>query len=420
VSEEETVFSQPPGPAPGTRWPVALRSLRHRDFRRFWIGLVISVIGTWMQITAQGWLVYDLTRSPLYLGIVGACGALPVLLFSLPAGVIADRFNKRRIVLITQSLAALQAGLLALLVYTGVVKVWHVMAMAGMLGVVNAFDMPARQSMVLDLVERSDIFNAVSLNSSAFNSGRVIGPSVAGILLAAAGMAGCFLINALSFLPLIVILATIRPRPPRPVTEGSLLDHIGSGLRWVRGHRVALALLILTGLASLFAMPYVTLMPLFARDIFHTGPRGYGFLMSAPALGSLLAATIMTAIGHRFRLGAITVLGSFVFPLALLLLGSATSYLVALPFLFFIGLGMMSFSTTSNTMLQKEPPDELRGRVMGLRAFVFAGMAPLGNLQIGVMAEWLGPRRAIAIDGAICLVAAVVAWWRAPELRRSD
>jgi MFS family permease len=202
---------------------VALRSLRHRDFRRFWIGMLISVTGTWMQITAQAWLVYDLTKSPLYLGIVGACGSLPVLLFSLPAGVVADRFSKHRVVFITQSLAALQAGLLALLVYTGVVKVWHVMAMAGMLGLVNAFDMPTRQSMVLDLVERDDIFNAVSLNSSAFNSGRVIGPSVAGILLAAAGMAGCFLINALSFLPFIAILAVIRPRPPRPVTEGSML-----------------------------------------------------------------------------------------------------------------------------------------------------------------------------------------------------
>jgi len=420
VSEEGPVFPRPPGKAPLTRWPVALRSLRHRDFRRFWIGLLISVIGTWMQIAAQGWLVYDLTKSPLYLGIVGACGSLPILLFSLPAGVIADRFSKHRIVFVTQSLAALQADVLALLVYTGIVKVWHVMAMAGMLGVVNAFDMPTRQSMVLDLVERDEIFNAVSLNSSAFNSGRVIGPSVAGVLLAAAGMAGCFLINALSFLPLIVILATIRPRPPRPVTEGSMLEHIGSGVRWVRGHSVAVALLALTGLASLFAMPYATLMPLFARDIFHTGPRGYGFLMSAPALGALLAATTMTAIGHRFRLGPITMLGSFVFPLALILLGSAPSYMAAVAVLFILGLGMMSFNTTSNTILQKEPPDELRGRVMGLRAFVFAGMAPLGNLQIGAMAEWLGPRWAVAIDGAICLAAAAMAWWRAPQLRRSE
>jgi len=420
VPEDGSLFSGPPDQAPVTRWPMGLRSLRHRDFRRFWIGLVISVTGTWMQTAAQGWLVYDLTKSPLYLGIVGACGSLPILLFSLPAGVIADRFSKHRIVFITQSLSALQAAVLALLVYTGVVKVWHVMAMAAMLGAVNAFDMPTRQSMVLDLVERDDIFNAVSLNSSAFNSGRVIGPSVAGVLLAAAGMAGCFFINALSFLPLIVILATIHPRPPRPVAAGSMRQHIGSGLRWARGHSVAVALLALTGLASLFAMPYATLMPLFARDIFHMGPRGYGFLMSAPALGSLLAATAMAALGHRFRLGPITVLGSFVFPLALILLGGAPSYAIAVAVLFLLGLGIMSFNMTSNTILQKEPPDELRGRVMGLRAFVFAGMAPLGNLQIGAVAQWLGPRWAVAIDGAICLAAAAIAWWRAPALRGTE
>jgi MFS family permease len=399
---------------------MGLRSLRHRDFRRFWIGLVISVTGTWMQAAAQGWLVYDLTKSPLYLGIVGACGALPILLFSLPGGVIADRFSKHRIVFITQSLSALQAVVLALLVYTGVVRVWHVMVMAATLGVVNAFDMPTRQSMVLDLVEREDIFNAVSLNSSAFNSGRVIGPSVAGVLLAAAGMAGCFFINALSFLPLIVILATIRPRRPRPVGAGSMLAHIGSGLRWARGHSVAVALLALTGLASLFAMPYATLMPLFASGVYHVGPRGYGFLMSAPAVGSLLAASAMAALGHRFRLGPITMLGSFVFPLALILLGGAPSYAIAVAVLFLLGLGIMAFNMTSNTILQKEPPDELRGRVMGLRAFVFAGMAPLGNLQIGAVAQWLGPRWAVAIDGAICLAAAAIAWWRAPGLRRTE
>ena len=373
-----------------------------------------------MQNAAQGWLVYDLTKSPLYLGIVGALGSLPVLLFSLPAGVIADRYSKHRILFVTQTLAALQAGVLALLVYLRVVEVWHVMALAVLLGMINAFDMPTRQSMVLELVEREDIFNAVALNSSAFNAGRVIGPSVAGVLLAAAGMAGCFLINAISFLPLIVILTTIRARPPRAVTEGSMLAHIGSGVKWVRGQPVAMALLALTGISSLFAMPYATLMPLFAREVFHTGPQGYGFLMSAPALGSLTAAVAMAKEGHRYRIGAITVLGSFLFPVALLLLAAAPSYAVAVIFLFMVGLGMMSFNTTSNTMLQKDPPDELRGRVMGLRAFVFAGMAPLGNLQMGAAAQWLGPKWAVAIGGLVCLVTAGVAWWRVPKLRNAE
>jgi len=373
-----------------------------------------------MQAAAQAWLVYDLTNSPLYLGVVGACGSLPILLFSLPAGAVADRFSKRRIVLLTQVLAMLQAGALALLVYMGVVRVWHVMALAAFLGIINAFDMPTRQSMVMELVGREDIFNAVSLNSSAFNIGRVVGPSLAGMLLATAGMPGCFLINALSFLPLVVALTIISPYSQLPKMNGAMRDHIAGGLRWVRAQPVAIALLAITAISSLFAMPYATLMPLFAQDLFHTGPQGYGFLMSAPAIGSLSAAMLLTALGHRYRLGSIVLFGSFLFPVALLLLSGAQTYVIAVVFLLLIGLGMMAFNATSNTMLQKAPPDELRGRVMGLRAFVFAGFAPLGNLQIGAAAEWLGPRWAVAIGGSVCLLTALITWRSTPGLRESE
>lgn len=408
----------PPTADRPTRWPTGLRSLRHRDFRWFWIGLLISVNGTWMQNAAQGWLVYELTGSPLYLGIVGACGTLPILLLSLPAGVLADRWSKRRIVLVTQSIAALQAATLAVLVYTGAVHVWHVMVLAGLLGVVNAFDMPTRQSMVLELVGREDILNAVSLNSSAFNAGRVIGPSVAGVLLASAGMAGCFALNALSFLPLIAAMSVIRPRPGQALPKGSLLQQIAGGLAWVRGHRVAASLLTLTAISGLFAMPYATLMPLFARNVFQVGPQGYGLLMSAPAVGSLLAASSIAALGHRFRTGRITLAGALLFPCSLLLLAAAPTYPVALAVLLLTGFGMMSFNTTSNTILQQAPPDEMRGRVMGVRAFLFGGMGPMGNMQIGAMAQWLGPRWAVAAGSLICLAAAFTAWWRVPALTR--
>lgn len=402
-----------------TRWPTGLRSLRHRDFRWFWVGLLISVVGTWMQNAAQGWLVYELTGSPLYLGIVGACGTVPILLLSLPAGVLADRWSKRRIVLVTQSAATFQAAALAVLVYTGRVRVWHVMLLAGLLGVVNAFDMPTRQSMVLELVGRKeDILNAVSLNSSAFNAGRVIGPSVAGVLLAGAGMAGCFALNAVSFLPLIVAMAFIRTHPGRVLPKGSLFQQIGGGLAWVRGHKVALSLLVLTAISGIFAMPYATLMPLFARKVFSVGPQGYGLLMSAPAVGSLLAAGSIAALGHRFHIGRITLAGALLFPCSLLLLALAPSYPVALAVLVLIGFGMMSFNTTSNSMLQREPPDELRGRVMGVRAFLFGGMGPVGNMQIGALAQWLGPRLAIATGSVVCLLAALATWWRVPGLRQ--
>jgi len=411
--------SEPTEPQ-ATRWPVALRSLRHRDFRLFWIGMIISVTGTWMQNAAQAWLVYDLTRSPLYLGIVGAIGSAPVLLFALPAGVIADRYSKHKIIFVTQTAAMIQASILALLVYLKVVQVWHVMLLAACLGMVNAFDMPARQAMVMELVTRDDVFNAISLTSSAFNSGRIIGPSVAGLLIAAAGMAGCFFINALSFLPLIVFLAMIHPRPPQRTLEMPMLGNIFGGMRWVATNRVATVLLIMTAVASLFGMPYATLMPLLAKAIFHTGPRGYGLLLSAPAAGSLMTAVLMALIGHRCRLGVIAVLGSVLFPMALLLLAGAPTYAAAIGVLFFVGVGMMSFTAVSNTILQKSAPDEMRGRVMGLRVFVHAGMAPLGNLQIGALAQWLGPRLAVTAGAVICLLTALVSWWRAPELRASE
>ena len=406
--------------APTTRWPAAFRSLRYRDFRIFWGGQVISVIGTWMQHTAQGWLVYQLTNSSLYLGLVGACSAAPMLLFTLPAGVVADRCNKRKIVLVTQSLATLQAFGLAALVYTDVVRVWHVMLMAAALGVINAFDMPTRQSMPLELVGREDVLNAVSLNSSAFNSGRVIGPTIAGLLVASAGLGGCFLINAISFVPVVIALAVIRLRPVPKAAGGSMTTHIKEGLSWVRGQPIAVALLTLTAVFSVFAMPYATLLPVFARDVFRTGPRGLGFMHSAYGLGAVTAALWLAARGHRWRLGALATGGSFLFAIALVAVGWSPEYALAILFLFLTGLGLMTFNAVSNTMLQRDPPDELRGRVVSLRVFLFAGFAPLGSLQIGAMGQWLGPRLAVAISGLVCLATALLARWRVPALWRKE
>lgn len=406
--------------AAARRWPEALRSLRHRDFRRFWFGLIISVVGTWMQMVAQGWLVLKLTDSPLYLGLVGACGSLPMLVFALPAGVAADRFTKQRLLIITQSLAMVQAFVLAGLVHFGVVRIWHVMALAACLGTVNAFDMPTRHAMVLDLAAREDVLNAVALNSSAFNSGRIVGPAVAGLLVARAGMAGCFFINGLTFFATIIALLTIRPRPPRAVLDGDLVRHIKDGLAWVRDNRHATWLLALTAVSSIFAMPYTTLMPIFARDVLGVGPQGFGFLMSASGLGALTSALALTAFGSKWRLGLLTSIGSFSFPLALLLVSMAPVYALAAACIYFTGVGMMLFNAVSNTILQKTPPDALRGRVMSLRTFFFAGLGPVGNLQIGVTGEWLGARGAIALGAAACLAMAALAWWRAPEVRRTE
>lgn len=426
MGENQTTDGEAAGPEtstrePGRRWPEALRSLRHRDFRRFWLGLIVSVMGTWMQMVAQGWLVLELTGSALYLGFVGACATAPMLLFTLPAGVVADRLSKRKILLVTQSLAMVQAFTLAALTYWGAVEVWHVMTLAACLGTVNAFDMPTRHAMVIDLVGREDVRNAVPLNSSAFNTGRIIGPAVAGVLVASAGIPGCFLVNGFTFIPMLVVLAFMSPlKPALRETNESVLHQIKEGLRWVRGQRVAMALLGMIAVTSVFAMPQATLLPLFAKNVFHMGPKGYGYMMSAYGLGALCSAVALTVFSNRLRLGALVTVGSFLFPVALLSLMAAPRYSFALGSLFLVGMGMMLFNAVVNIILQKAPPDELRGRVMSLRTFLFAGMMPLGNLQIGAVGEWLGPRAAVGIGGLVCLTAAIVLWWRVPRVRQSD
>ena len=408
------------GTAVGMRWPTGLRALRHRDFRLFWFGLIVSVMGTWMQNAAQGWLVLELTDSSLWLGLVAACGSLPMLLFSLPAGVIADRFPKRNILLFTQTLAMVQAFVLAGLIYAHIVQVWHVMVLAALLGVVNALDMPTRQAMVMELTGREDLLNAVSLNSSAFNAGRIVGPAIGGILMAAVGMATCFLINGISFAAIIVALAFIRPRPPAEVMNGKMLAQIAVGIDWAKKEPVARALLMLIAVVSIFGMSYAVLLPVFARHVFDAGPKAYGFLVSSYAAGAMASAVGLAALGDRWNLGRPLTVGGFLFPLALFGVALAPRYALAMGSLFLTGVGMMMFNAAANTILQKLSPDELRGRVMSIRALLFAGMMPLGSLQIGALGQWLGPRDAVAIGGAVCFIAALIAWRRVPGLRRSS
>jgi len=417
--DNDATSSEMPRSAPATRWQTALRSLEHRDFRLFWAGLLISVTGTWMQRAAQGWLVLELTGSAFSLGIVAACGAFPILLFSLFAGVIADRFTKRNILLVTQSLAMTQALLLAWLTYTDLVQVWHVMLLAAFLGTVNAFDMTTRHAMTIELASREDVFNAVSLNSSALQMGRIAGPAVGGVLLATAGIAGCFLINGLTFLPIIIMLMLISPRRPQKVRSRPMLGHIREGVAWVKDQPVPRTVLAMIAVSSLFAMPYVTLLPIFAEKVFAVGPQGYGFMFSAPGAGALIAAVVLTTKSHRWRPGAVVTFGSLFFPLMLAAVAISPHYVVALVMLFLTGLGMMTFNVVANTMLQRAPPDELRGRIMSLRTFVFAGFTPFGNLELGAVAEWLGPRAALGIGAGVCLASALTAWRRVPALRRS-
>jgi len=373
-----------------------------------------------MQRAAQGWLVYELTDRALYLGIVAACGTVPMLILSLPAGVLADRLPKRNILLVTQSLAMAQAFVLAALIYTETVRVWHVMVMAAFLGTVWAFDMPTRHAMVLELVSKDDALNAVGLNSSAFMTGRIIGPALGGLLIETAGLAICFFINGITFLGIIVALLLIGSIRTGSAASSPMLTQIGEGVRWARHNAVAFVLLALITVASLYGLSYVVLLPVFARDTFRAGPIGLGFMMTAYAVGGLTATAVLTTVGHRWPMGRLTTIGSFVFPIALALLALAPSYAFGIAALSIAGFGMMMFNVTANTMLQKMSPDELRGRVMSLRSFLFAGMSWLGDLQISALAEWFNERAAVVIGAGICLAAAISAWSRVPQLRSSE
>jgi predicted MFS family arabinose efflux permease len=341
--------------------------------------------------------------------------------------VVADRFSKRNILLVTQSVAMLQAFTLAALVYSGLIQVWHVMVLATLLGIVHSFDMPTRHAMVIEVSSREDLLNAVSLNSSAFNAGRIVGPAVAGVLIAARspadsllGMADCFLVNGLSFLATLVALWGIAPRKPTLAATRPMLTQILDGLAWVKGLPVAKGLLAMIGVTSIFAMTYATLLPVFAEEVFGMGSAGYGFLLSSYAAGALTSAVLLTALGHKRPLGRLLTLGSYWFPFSLGALALAWSYSAAVVALFLTGVGLMLFNAVSNTMLQALSPDELRGRVMSMRTLVFAGMMPAGSLQMGALGEWLGPRAAVGVGALVCLLAAVAAFLLLPQLRHSS
>lgn len=390
------------------RGPAALRALRHRDFSLFWCGLLVSATGSWMQNVAQGWLVFDLTHSKFYLGLVGAMGTLPVLLLTLPSGVIADRFNKRKITIVTQSAAMVLAFALAALAYTGVIEPWHIVAIAALSGAVNALDIPARQSLTIELVGKEDLLNAVALNSSAFNGARIVGPAVAGVILATSGAAACFLFNGISYLAVIVGLAMIRSSRLRAGSSAKpMLAEIREGLHFARGHALIRDLLLMTAVASIFALQYSTLMPALAKDVLGVGPEGLGILMAAAGLGALSAALAVAGIGHRFRQGTIVTVGSILAPVGLVALSMSHSYPVSIVCLVLVGFGMMMFLAVSNSIVQTASPDALRGRMLSVRTLVFMGLAPIGSLQIGVAAQYLGVQPSLRIGGMICIVAAV-------------
>ncbi len=400
-------------PAP----PISpFRALRHRNFRLFFTGQAISLVGTWMQTVAQGWLVLELTNSPFYVGLVSALGSLPILLVSLPAGVFADRANKHRLVILTQSLSLLQALVLAILIWAHRIALWQVAAISVFLGLVNAFDTPTRQAFMVELAGKEDLTNAIALNSSAFNAARVVGPSIAGVLISAVGLAWCYFLNALSYVAVIAGLAMMRLPPFVPPAPTGGLERFREGLRYVRGDRRVFALIGTMALISIFGFPFLVLMPVFARDVLAVGAVGLGFLMAATGLGAVLAALGLAAFGPHVRKGALLVWTGPVFGLSIALFALTRWFPLALAILPVSGGAMILNNAVTNTLLQSVVPDGLRGRVMGFFTFVFIGMAPFGAFQAGWVAERLGAPAAVVIGGALCALGSLWVWRTVPEV----
>ncbi len=400
------------------RLPVAFRSLRYRNYRLFAGGQLITLTGTWMQNVAQAWLVYRLTGSAVLLGAIGFTQQIPVFLLGPAGGIIADHFHRHRVVIATQSASMLLAGTLAALTLSGVVAVWHLFVIAALLGCVNAVDIPSRQAFVVDMVSRADLVNAIALNSSMFNSARVVGPSVAGLLVAWFGEGWCFLINALSYSGVLTGLLMMNVRAPvRRPPEGPALEHAVAGFRFVAQNPPILALLLLLGTISITAMPYIVLMPIFADEVLGRGPAGLGILMGASGVGAVAGALLLAARQEVHGLGTVVALAAAGFGALLMAFSASRNFWFSVALLVPVGFCQMLQMGSSNTLVQSMSPDRLRGRVMAAYSMMFMGMAPMGSLLAGLLAARFGAPITVALGGAVALAAAGLFALNLPALR---
>ena len=398
--------------------PHFTRAFRHRNYQLFFSGQLVSLTGTWMQSVAESWLVFRLTGSAALLGVTSFATLAPVFLFATLGGLLADRVDRRRILIVTQSLSMILPLTLAALTLSGHVRVWHVFLLATCLGIVNAFDIPARQSFVVEMVGREDLTNAIALNSSMVNGARVVGPAVAGMLVAAVGEGWCFLINGVSYLGVIAGLAMMRvPRRPRPHARRSAWRDTVEGFRFATKTAPIRALLILLGLLSFAGMPYSVLMPVFAESILGAGPQGLGLLMGASGLGALAGALALLSRRGVRGLGRWVAVSAAAFGVALIAFSFSRTFWLSALLLIPVGAAMMVEMAASNTLLQAMVPDALRGRVMALYSMMFMGMAPFGALFAGWMAERIGAPITVAIGGVVCLAGAGVFSLRLPKIR---
>jgi MFS family permease len=395
------------------------RALRHRNYRLFFSGQLVSLIGTWMQTVAQSWLVLLLTHDPFMLGVVAAAQFVPVMAFGLFGGLIADQWPKRRTLLFTQTSAMILAFVLFGLTITHTVQVWHILVLALLLGVTNAVDMPTRQAFAVEMVGRGDISNAVALNSAVFNGARVVGPAIAGLTIGAFDISVAFLINGLSFLAVIVAYLSMRdeelrspPTVDRPRTVAAVVDNLAEGLQYVRRTDVVLLATLVIFFIATFGMNFTVLVPALTEGVLHSDASGYGFLMAASGIGSL-AAALAIAFSARNRPWAMAI-GAVVLGVAEVVLAFSNVFAASMVAMLFVGAGGIAMAATANTSIQLAVPDALRGRVMSVYTTVFAGSTPIGGLLMGFIASRFGVGEAFLVGGVVCAAVGVAAgvWLR--------
>jgi len=402
-------------------WQQTFAAFKYRNYRLWFVGQLVSLFGTWMQTTAQGYLVFQLTNSPSYLGYVAFASGVPTWLFMLYGGVIADRMSRRTLMIITQTAMLVLAFILALLTFTGRVQPWHIVVLAFLLGIANAFDAPARQAFVLEMVEREDLTNAIALNATMFNAATAVGPAVAGITYAVFGPAWCFTLNGLSFIAVIVALLMMRIEPQAaPARRSSAAGELIAGLRYAVAHPIIRLLIGLIGLISLFGLSFATLLPAWAVTVLRGDATTLGWLQSGRGLGALIGALYLASLGRIKFKGRLLMIGVVLFPIMLAGFALVRWLPLALLFLVLVGATMILAMNLANAIVQTLVSDELRGRVMGIYSLVFFGFMPIGGLLAGAVADSIGEQPTVILSAAILLGVAALVWALLPQVRKLE
>ncbi len=402
-------------------WKKTFTALKHPNYNLWFRGQMLSLFGTWMQRTAEGFLIFQLTHSPLYLGYVGFAMGLPAWIFMIYGGVVADRFQRKKVLMITQTVMMTLAFILAALTFTGLVKPWHIISLAFLLGIANAFDAPARQSFVLELIDREDLTNAIALNATMFNTGTAIGPAIAGITYALFGPAWCFTINGLSFIGVLAALKLMKLKPiEREKKTSSAFEELIEGFRYIKKEKTILTLISIVGMVSVFGISYFTLLPAWAVNILHGDAATNGFLQSARGFGAMASALFIASLGRFKYTGKLLTLGLFTFPVLLIIFSMVRILPIALFVLFGVGFSIILVNNLANAMVQRLVEDSFRGRVMGVYTFTFFGFMPLGALLMGVLAEKFTEPAAILFGSTMIILFAASIWFFNPQIRKQQ